>query len=285
MAIQSGTRSDTGGTYTSTTTKPTTTTTTNQYGGAGTNYGPTYTSPTVGGMDAVSQQIMGIAGATEWPYAPGYRPILRNGQLVLSNDPGLVNAYGIVVQPFGQQYYNLDTDPRYMYGSLGPSERQLLLKRLVESGFLDSDYVGDYASEIRALAEAMDFSNTVGLELTNALGQRIAGGGGRRPGGGGGAVRVYRTTNPQDLVALVKTVSQDRLGRELTDQEAAGFVQQYQQQELSFQRGAYAGGQVTEPPSPEIAAINYVTTAAPKEESAYRYLGYMNMLFDSVGSV
>lgn len=262
-------------------TVPSTTTTS-----SGTMYGPQQPSSYTSQSDAYYNQIYGAGTQTTYMYAPGYRPIYQNGTWVQSKDPGLVNSLGKFVTPqSGELYYNLDADPRMLYGSLSPSGRNMLLKQLVSAGFLDPDYVGDYRSEIIALTEAMDFSNSIGLEVGNALQQRSAAGGWQRGGRGGGAVQVYRLSSPQDLTRFVKTIAQDTIGRELTDTEAAGFIQQYQQQELAYQRSAYAGGSAVEPPSAETAAINYVRSVVPKEESAYRYLGYMNMLFDSVGSV
>lgn len=288
---------------TTTTSTSGTTTTANPYQGAnitGTSLYPySASSPTVAASDATYNAIYSAGTSTTYPYTPGYRPVFQNGTWVQSKDPGyvvlkdgtrklsyLVNSTGGFSLPqSGEQFYNLDADPRMLYGSSSPAGRNLLIKQMVSSGFLDPNYVGDYASEIRALTEAMDFANAIGLEVGNAMSQRAAAGGGRRGGGGGGQVRTYRLSAPQDLTRYVKSVAQDTIGRELTDAEAAGFIQQYQQQELAYQKAAYAGGSAVEPPAAETAAINYVRSVVPKEESAYQYLGYMNMLFDSVGSV
>lgn len=259
------------------------------YAGAnvtGTDRYPSPSSAVTSGSDKAYGAIYAAGNQpTAYPYTPGYRPIYKNGTWVQSKDPGLVNSFGRFVTPqSGELYYNLDADPRMMYGSLSPSNRNLLIKKLVSSGFLDPDYVGDYRSEIIALTEAMDFSNSIGLEVGNALQQRAAAGGFQRGGRGGGPTQTYRLSSPQDLTRYVKTVAQDTIGRELTDAEASGFIQQYQQQELAYQKSSYAGGSAVQPPSAETAAINYVQSVVPKEESAYRYLGYMNMLFDSIGS-
>jgi len=244
-------------------------------------------SSNVSTRDAVSNQIWDVANEPEeWPYTPGYRPVFKNGRLVTSNEPGLFDAYGKRVTPqSGGLYYNLDADPRMLYGSRGPAGRELILRQLIAAGFLDEDYVGDYAYEINALEEAMDFANATGLELSNALSQRIAGGGGRRRKVAAGPVRTYQRSAPEDLVSLVKTTAQDLIGRELTNEEAAGFVPAYQNQEVAFQRAAYGGGVVTDPPSAQTAAMNYIKNQFAREESAYAYLGYMNMLFDSVGAI
>ncbi len=254
----------------------------------GTNTSSTSRTGVVATRDARSQQIANVANEPEeWPYSPGYRPVFRNGKLVTSNEPGLFDAYGKQIKPqSGGLYYNLDADPRMLYGSRGPAGRELLLRQLVASGFLDEDYIGDYRYEINALEEAMDFANSTGLELSNALSQRIAGGGGRkRKVAGGGPIRVYQRTAPEDLISLAKSVSQQTIGREISNEEAASFASAYQSQEVAYQRAAYGGGVVTEPPSAETAAINYIKNQFAKEESAYAYLGYMNMLFDSVGAI
>lgn len=261
-------------------------TTGTQYGPAAPSSGRT-TSNVVAQRNAMEEAMWALAmPEEEWPYAPGYRPVLRSGKLVQSNEPGLFDAYGKRVTPqSGGLYYNLESDPRMLYGSRGPAGRELLLRQLVAAGFLDEDYIGDYRYEINALEEAMDFANSTGLELSNALSQRIAGGGGRKRKIPAGPVRVYQRTSSEDLISLVKTMAQDVIGRELTNEEAAGFVPAYQQQEVAFQSAAYGGGVVTEPPSPQTAAMNYIKNQFGREESAYAYLGYMNMLFDSVGAI
>lgn len=271
-----------------TTTAPRTTTTRtsapiNQYGGAGTNYGPIATSVTQR-ADATSLQIANAGGETQ--YRPPARYVFIAGKKVLSDAPGLVNSYGNLVR----NYYDLDTEPSRLYYSTSPASRDLLLRQLVASGFLDESSIGDPNIEIRAITAAMGDANVMGFELANFLQQRVAAGGGRKGGwstsggrGGAGPIRVYQQSSPADLLTLVKGVAQDTMGRELSDQEAAQFISDYQSQQVAFQRAAESGGVITEPPSAQVAATNYIKNKFGREESAYQYLGYMNMLFDSIG--
>lgn len=246
---------------------------------------PTGGSSDVSYNQSVEAQLAAAGGSpSQYPYSPGYRYINQGGRMVLADTPGLVDRFGnVVASPGGELYYNLDNDPRGIYGSSNPTGRRLLIESLVAAGFLPEDYIGDYGSEIRALTEAMDYANTLGLELNNALQQRIAGGVQTKKRTSGGAIRTYRTTNTQDLVTLAKQVSRETIGREISDAEAAAFAQQYQSQEVSFQKQAYAGGQAMEPPSAEVSAINYLRTTQPREEAAYKYLGYANKLFQMIG--
>lgn len=234
----------------------------------------------------VQEQRLAVAEEeNQYPFAHSPRPVFQNGRLIMSSQQGLYDANGNrKTPPSGELYYNLDKDPTMYYGSLGPSARELTIRQLVAAGFLDEDYTQDFVSVISALEEAMYFSNVYGLELNNALQQRVAGGpirkGGKRAAG---PVQVYQQSSPADLLTLVKSVSQQQIGRELTDQEAAAFISDYQSQQVAYQRAAYGGGVVTEPPSAEVAAINYLKNRFGREESAYQYLGYMNMFFDSIG--
>lgn len=225
--------------------------------------------------------------AVEYPFSHSPRPVFQNGRVVLSNAQGLYRADGRqIMSPSGELYYNLDRDPSMYFGAQSPSGRELTIRQLVAAGFLDEDYTQDFGRVISALEEAMYFSNVYGLELNNALQQRAAGGPIRKGGsraGGSGPVQVYQQSSPADLLTLVKSVSQQQIGRELTDQEAAAFISDYQSQQVAYQRAAYGGGVVTEPPSAEVAAINYLKNRFGREESAYQYLGYMNMFFDSIG--
>lgn len=211
-------------------------------------------------------------------YAHGKRWVrLPNGQRILTDAAGRVDAAGNLIPG----YYDLTQDPRQTYGSLNPAGRKLLTESLISAGFLDPDYATDFSSSITALTEAMDEANTLGLELDNWLQQKAAGAPRRTTGG---ATRTYRTTNTQDLVRIVNQVAQDTIGRKLTDDEAARFASSYQSQEVSFQKAAYGGGSVMDVPSLETSAMSFVQQARPQEEAGYKYLGYMNQLFDSIGA-
>lgn len=222
-------------------------------------------------------QISDVMGYNQ-EYMPGKRWVrLPNGAMAYTDAAGRVDAAGNLISG----YYDLTQDPRQTYGSLNPAGRKRLTESLISAGFLDPDYATDFSSNISALTEAMDEANTLGLELDNWLQQKAAGSPRRTTGG---ATRTYRTTNTQDLVRIVNQVAQDTIGRKLTDDEAARFASSYQSQEVAFQKAAYGGGSVMDVPSLETSAMSFVQQARPQEEAGYKYLGYMNQLFDSIGA-
>ena len=263
-------------------------------------------------QDQFESQLAGANNiSSTTPYRPGERLINVNGQSVSYKGPGLVTRDGQIlrsgVSAYGQYYasrvqaqggsgagalgpdgqgggstyyYDLEQDPRMFY-SVAPAQRNEMLNRLVQGGFLDKRAIGNFSAEIGAITEWLDYSNTLGLEANFALDEAITGGRGQVSSGV--QARTYRTTSTEDLVRLSKKVAQDIIGRELTSDEAARFAQTYQSQEVAFQKGMYGGGTVQEPMSPDVAAQVFAEQAAPQEAAAYGYLGYMNKLFSALG--
>lgn len=241
-------------------------------------------SQTVAATNEFAAQVQAVGGFSDQGYVHSKRWVRFPGGLqygsreVFTDAPGRVDVFGNLLPG----YYDLDLDPRKTYGSLDPAARKRLTESLISAGFLDPDYASDFSSNIAALTEAMDESNVLGLELDNWLQQKASSSPRRTTGG---ATRTYSTTNTQDLVRIVNQVAQDTIGRKLTDEEASRFAQQYQSQEVSFQKAAYGGGTVMQAPSLETSAMSFIQQARPKEEAGYKYLGYMNQLFDAIGTI
>jgi len=198
---------------------------------------------------------------------------------------GLVNRFGdIVTSPLGQMYYVPD-DAETMWSAKSPANKDLLAQWLVTSGYLDAKQAGNANSVIGSLQDAMNDANRWGFEVENYLSKASAGDLPSRPrSSSSGQIRTYRTTNSLDIINSANTVAQNTIGMRLSDAEAAQFAQQYQAQEVSFQKSLYGGGQVTDPPSLESAALSFIQQTRPQQEAGYKYLGYMNQLFDSIGA-
>lgn len=222
-------------------------------------------------------QQAGAMGTNEVPFRPGTRPIVENGKVVQYNGPGIVSRDGQLIR---EGYYGeSDVYSRY---SVSPSARQTLFKKLIAADFLDSRSANDVNAQIDAISKWLNFANILGIEADWALDQRLSEG--PMIGRGGGVTRTYTMSNTQDLVAAAKTVARDTIGREISDIEAQQFAAMYQQQEVGYQKQAAGGGTVQQPTALETAALTFAQNVAPKEASAYGYLGYMNKLFDMIGA-
>lgn len=225
-------------------------------------------------------------GSIEDPFMPParktYDPIKKS--FYMYDGPGLVTKSGrLLLDKDGKPYYYSESSAEQILFSASAAGRAEIIQKLLDAGYMSRSQVGDSRAEINALYSAMMTANFNGLEVKHALDKITSG----RPVSvnRGGPVRTYSKTSSQDLARTVKAVSANTIGREISDEEAMQFAQQYQQQEVAYQRSAYAGGTVTEPPSLETAATQFVQRTQPKEESAYRYLGYMNKLFSSIGAI
>lgn len=241
-------------------------------------------SSTTGSVEDYRTRLRASSTPTgDLPFRPGTRVVVQGGKLTTYDGPGLVSRSGQVLLRNNQPFY-YDPNEAYDVYAVSPEQRRVMLEKLVRAGFLSESAVGNFNSEINAIAEWLDYSNTIGLERNYALDQKIS----TTPlrsakGATGGQTYVYRTTSPQDLTMIAKRVSQDVLGREISDAEAAQFASMYQQQEIGYQKAAYAGGVITEPMTMETAARNFAQNIAPDEAAAYTYLGYMNKFFDMIG--
>jgi hypothetical protein len=100
---------------------------------------------------------------------------------------------------------------------------------------------------------------------------------------GGTGVRRYRVSSPEDLKVVAKRMAQETIGRSFTEDEANQFVAAYQQRELQAQQQYFAGGVSTEAPSADVFAQQFAQQIAPTEANGYKFLGFMDSIFRSIG--
>ena len=220
-------------------------------------------------------ETAGNTGSSGAMYKPAGRWVVENGTRRWYTGDGLVGGEQIVTT----NYYDLTFDTNRIYAGWSPTERVTYMKRLVDGGFLSPGGVGDVASELNAVEKLLYYSNVVGRVWGEALDVRLS----SQPVVRSGGQRSVQLSSPQDLAKVAQSVAQNTIGRGLTEDELNKFVQSYQQQETAFQRAG--GGTVIQPPSMDVAAERFIQESQPKEESAYRYLGYMNKLFSSIGAI
>lgn len=228
-------------------------------------------------LDRIGETISQIRGASSGAdYSPPTRLVVQNGNWSAYDGDGLVTQDGRVLttdngEPY---YYDLERDSEIVFSSLSPTARAYQMEKLFAAGFISESGIGDFTQEINAIRDWLYFSNLQGLEKDNALNARLAGGPlqSRRPSGIG-----RRVTNPEDIKVVANQIAQQTLGRELTDEEANQFIQVRRGQEM-------AGGSV-QAASLDVAAQGFAQQIAPTEANAYKYLGYMNKLFGSLGGI
>lgn len=98
----------------------------------------------------------------------------------------------------------------------------------------------------------------------------------------GGAPKLpsYQVTNPADLKSVFRKTAESLLGRTLGDNELNKMVSAYQQQEVTYQKAAYAGGgkMVQQAPSAE----NFATRSIEKDFGTTVDTRRLNDVFGSV---
>lgn len=228
-------------------------------------------------LDRIGETISQIRGATSGTdYSPPTRLVVRDGNWSAYDGDGLVTQDGRILtdEQGNPYYYDLERDAEIVYSGLSPSGRQTIMEKLFAAGFISESGIGDFTQEANAVRDWLYFSNIQGLEKDNALNARLAGGPlqSRRLSGVG-----RRVTNPEDIKVVANQIAQQTLGRELTDEEANQFIQVRRGQEM-------AGGSV-QAASLDVAAQGFAQQIAPTEANAYKYLGYMNKLFGSLGGI
>ena len=266
-----------------TTTPPTTT--------SPTTTPPTTTPPTTGTTVPTIKDIYGsnppVGGTTtEVKDAPPYLPPPRyakdsNGQWYVYEGAGLVTADGKI----SDLYYDINNDPGIFYASMTPAERLEVLGKLNDSGFYTAGNIGNYASDLNAISAWLEYSNNAGLSRELALDQIVSTGATMPKTKTGGTPRTYKTSNTDDLKVMAKKISQDTLGRMMSDEELSRFVASYQQSEIDYQKSVYSGGTTEDMQPADIAAQEFSQELAPTEANAYKYLGYVDQFFNSIGGL
>lgn len=215
---------------------------------------------------------------TTWPVrfvnAPG-----TNVPVIGYTGPGLVGFSNNVEE---DNYQITDGLIRDVYSSLMGDTRANTLAILKQKGFYGNRPIGVPENDLRAVQQWLEESNLAGVTKERYLQEMLK----NRPdygGTGGGAPRRYRVSNPEDLKAVFKQVSQQTIGRDFTDDEAMRAVQAYQQQEIAAQQAAYGGGTSTQVMGADVFAQQFAQQVAPTEANGYKFLGYMNRLFNAAG--
>jgi hypothetical protein len=217
------------------------------------------------------------------PYAPPPRYAKDdNGKWYVYDGPGLVSPNG-KISP--DTYYDINDDPGRIYAGLTPAERLDVLNKLHDSGFYTSGDIGNYGNDLSAISAWLEYSNNAGLTREASLNQIVTTGATAPKKTTGGTPRTYRTSNTDDLKVMAKKISQDTLGRMMSDEELSRFAASYQQSEIDYQKSVYGGGTTQEMPSADIAAQQFSQELAPTEANAYKYLGYVDKFFNSIGGL
>jgi len=242
------------------------------------------------GEDALAAFLMAGIGNEELP--PSIERMVLDettGKRELSDTPGLVDDRGVIQmietelpdgtvqkKPF---YYDLDRDPQAAYNSLSPERRQFILDVMGDRGVP----TGTWQQNVRAFevlyGEANRFGKTADVMLADII-EKVP------PTKTQSRVAPYRVTSSQDLKTVLKQVSRQTIGRELSDGEADRFAAAYQQQQREYQQrlGSQSGGTVEQAPSADVAAEQFVQQYAPTEANAYKFLGYFDQMANSLGS-
>ena len=215
------------------------------------------------------------------PYSPGARVISGaspggGGGTYTYTGPGLVGTGGVLRDESGKTfYYDLEEDPQRFYNQYTPAERARYTQALYDRGFYAANAKpGRVRDDINAFTLWLESANYAGLSKERYLAElpRVE----TEPKVPGG--RRVILTSPDDLKKIARRISQDTLGRELTDTELNSFVTSYQGLERQYQTGG-----ATTPPDVTVSAETFAREVAPTEANAYEYLGYMNQLFGAVG--
>lgn len=194
-------------------------------------------------------------------YEPPARWALIDGKWVYGAHQGVVLANGSL-----RDYYNTNSDPQNIWYSLSNQRRSNIID-IFESKGIPARTFGQQLEGIRQL---LFQSNALGVGWETAL-SRLD----KLPDMKGPSGPSYRLANPADLRAVAKAVFRETLGRTATEEEAAQFVQSYQQAQ---RRGT---GTVAAP-SADVAARDFAQIAAPKEASAYGILNYIGEFVNAV---
>lgn len=238
---------------------------------------------------SISEQIAAAVAAlgltddsTKQTYNPPtrYKPSPGGSFPAVKYDgPNLLDSAGNE-QPI---YDTSDEYAKFVYGNLTPSARQLAFEVLKDKGFYGGGKIGDFASDINAIQGWLDYSNTVGYTTDRSLKQMLSSLPSSKSSTGNYRPRI-NVSSPDDLKVVAKKVSMDTLGRAFTDAEADKFVKSYQAQEIGFQQNTGNGVSV-DIPSVDVAAQEFSQELAPTEANAYKYLGYVDKFFNSIGGI
>ena len=199
----------------------------------------------------------------------------------LSNTPGLVNENGVLQLSGGKPfYYDLDRDPRALYASQTPEQRQQILDVLDARGIP----TGDYQRDIRAYEflheEANRFGKTVRVMLNDII-ENV-------PPTKNNVVRVAptRVTSKSDLRQIIKNVARQTTGEDISNELAQRWVEQFQQEQADFQSQyrTQSGGTIEDMTDPQVSATSFIEKYQGDKVKANDFLGYFDVLGQSLRS-
>lgn len=187
--------------------------------------------------------------------------------------PGVVSATGQI-----QNFYDLNTKPAEILGSLDDISRKKLIDGLYKRGWYGGDKPGagfDDADR-RAVRDLLYYSNVQGRtydDVLNTVSQAPI------SQTGAGAAPSY--SSGEDLAVIADKTALSTIGRKLSAQERAKFVQSYQGAQKAA--GASAGGM--QAPSADVFFQNRIQKKYGAETTAYKYLTAMSRVANLLESI
>jgi hypothetical protein len=177
---------------------------------------------------------------------------------------GVVSATGQI-----QNFYDLNTKPAEILGSLDDISRKKLIDGLYKRGWYGGDKPGAGFDDVdrRAVRDLLYYSNVQGRtydEVLNTVSQAPI------TQTGSGAAPSY--SSGEDLAVIADKTALSTIGRKLSAQERAQFVQSYQGVQRSA--GATPGGM--QAPSADVYFQNRIEKQYGGETDAYKYLTAMS---------
>lgn len=224
----------------------------------------------LGNAPGYDVQFFGSTSKTVYDYgytATGKEDWVYNAQYV---GPNLVDATGQIAR----SQYDPTQDAWPIIASYGSeTERAAFLSNLYSKGFYSygqpsqwgtSDADMNAVQQFLMLANKWGYTADVTLSLVN---QRFPN---ARPSSTGAGGRAIQYTPAKDLEAVMRSVSQQMLGRNVDDEDLKRFVDAYHTAERAAQRGGSTQGTT----SADVAAESQLKEQYGAEASA---VGFMNL--------
>lgn len=206
----------------------------------------------------------------DWTPANSYDSYIYGGSGIVDTATGQIKLFDQQGNPRFYRYEDA-TDEFY---SMPAARRDAIMDYLDGQGF----NVDDTVSAIGSMWQVMQLANNRGIDYEQTMMELSKYGVKKTP-----TAPVYRVTAAADLRAVANEVAKQTMGRELTEDEAARFVTQRQQAEVSYQQGG--AGMMEKLPNVSVAAEGFAKGVAPTESAAYTYLGKVNKLMGMLGAV
>lgn len=146
----------------------------------------------------------------------------------------------------------------------------------------DEVAIDDSIAELTAIAAEVGQETTAAGDYGSGGGGYGGGWGGGYGGGGGGGGQSVQLTDATELTSLASSIARQRMGRELTPEEAAAFVSYYHGLERQESANYYAGGEFTRL-DPEGQAVAWITSKFEEDAAANQYGNLAFELFNMMG--